>query len=434
MSIRRPWWIVLVLAAVIGVGGHHSSQAQTSGAPPASGATTSKASFMVFGDTAELRIYRELVSAFQTNVPAIEVELIPVPQSGYRRRMNADFAAGTPADLILLNYRRYASSAARGQLAPLGDFLASSQLVSERDFYPQALAPFRWQGKLMCIPQNLSSLVVYYNKRLFDEAKLSYPGDTWTWDDFLKAAKALTRDTNGDGRMDQYGLGTEISILRVAPFIWSHGGELVDNYSSPTRLTIDWLESMEAIRWFVDLGVRHRVTPMEAEEKALDSETRFKNGTTAMFLNSRRGVPAYRGITLFDWDVAALPRSKKPAGILHSDAYCMPSAAKNKDGIWKFIEYANSPEGQAVMARTGRTVPSLPAVAKSPDFLDPQAQPRNSRVFLDTLPYIRAVPIHRNWAEVEDAVDKQLERAFYGAVSVEEAVKAAIAGTAKLFP
>ena len=51
----------------------------------------------------------------------------------------------------------------------------------------------------MCLPQNLSSLVVYYNRDLFDAAGVPYPEAGWTWAEFLDAAKALTRDIDGDG-------------------------------------------------------------------------------------------------------------------------------------------------------------------------------------------------------------------------------------------
>ena len=38
-------------------------------------------------------------------------------------------------------------------------------------------------------------------------------------------AKKLTKDLDGDGKTDQYGLGVEASIIRLAPFVWSNGGE-----------------------------------------------------------------------------------------------------------------------------------------------------------------------------------------------------------------
>jgi multiple sugar transport system substrate-binding protein len=119
-------------------------------------------------------------------------------------------------------------------------------------------------------------------------------------------AEALTKDLDGDGATDQFGLGTDPSIIRVAPFIWQNGGELV-NPDEPTRLLVDSRTASEAIQWFVDLQTEHHVVPSAIEEEAQDSESRFMDGRTAMFLQSRRAVPGFREITAFDWDVAPLP-------------------------------------------------------------------------------------------------------------------------------
>ncbi len=394
-------------------------------------------SFMVFGDPAELAAYQGLEAAFEAGHPDIDVELIHVADQGdYRQRLAADFAAGTPADVVLLNYRRYAQFAARGVLEPLGPRLRQSSLVGEADFYEQALSPFRWDGELMCIPQNLSSLVVYYDKDAFDTAGLPYPADDWTWDEFLATAKALTLDTDGDGTTDQHGLGTDASIFRVAPFIWQNGGELVklsQSTGQPFALAFDTPATREAIQWFVDLQTVHHVVPDAVEEAAMSSEDRFQAGTVAMFLNSRRGVPAYREIDAFDWDVAALPTGTQPAGILHSDAYCMPTGARDKDATWSFIEFANSPEGQAIIAQSGRTVPSIREVAESPAFLDPTARPANSQVFLSTLPVIRGVPVMPTWVDIEELTSEELEHAFYGDQTVDAAIANSQTLTAPFF-
>ncbi|MFO7167770.1 MAG: sugar ABC transporter substrate-binding protein [Chloroflexota bacterium] len=397
-------------------------------------AEPAQVSFMIFGDAAEKQAYEELVAAFERDNPSIDVTMIHIPgQADYRRRLAADFAAGTPADVVLLNYRRYASFAAKEVLEPLGPYLDRSQRIKTEDFYPEAIEPFYWRGTLACIPQNLSSLAVYYNKDLFAAAGVAPPAPGWTWDDFLAAAQQLTRDTDGDGVIDQYGLGTEVSIFRLAPFIWQNGGDLVDDAASPTRLTLDSPAALEATRWFVELQTRHHVVPDAAQEQAESSESRFLSGRLAMFLNSRRGVPTYRTITAFDWDVAPLPQKVQPAGILHADAYCMARAARNKDAAWAFIEFANSVEGQTIIAGSGRTVPSLRSVAESPAFLDPQAKPENSRVFLDVIGDIRAVPVMETWVDIEDLVGEELERAFYGRASVEEAVAAAVERSAPFF-
>ncbi|MCB0109609.1 MAG: sugar ABC transporter substrate-binding protein, partial [Caldilineaceae bacterium] len=265
-------------------------------------------SFMVFGDPAEKVAYEALVSAFNDVHPEIAVELQHIPgQSDYRKRLGTDFAAGTPADIVLINYRRYAPFAAKGVLEPIGPYLDQSDKIKVEDFYEQAIAPYRWDGTLMCIPQNLSSLVVYYNRDLFEKAGVPLPSNDWTWDEFLAAAQAITQDTDGDGITDIYGIGTDATIFRVAPFVWANGGDLVDDPSNPTKLTLDAPATKEALQWFIDLQVKHQVAPGLIEEQAEASENRFLNGRLGMFLNSRRGVPTYRTIENFAWDVAPLP-------------------------------------------------------------------------------------------------------------------------------
>lgn len=403
-------------------------------APTQAASASTTVSFMIFGDAAEKTAYEQLVAAFEQRHPEIRVTLIHIAsQSDYRQRLGVDFAAGTPADVVLINYRRYAAFAAKGALEPLGPYLAKSSLIREADFYPEALAPFFWQGSLTCIPQNISSLVVYYNRDLFRVAGLSDPAPDWTWADFLRAAQSLTRDTDGDGQIDQYGLGTEVSIFRVAPFIWQNGGELVDNLQAPTRLAIDSPQAREAIQWFLDLRLKYGVTPDAVAEAAENSESRFLNGRLGMFLNSRRGVPTYRTITAFDWDVAPLPQGKQRAGILHADAYCMPAVSRHKQAAWTFIEFANAAAGQQIIAQSGRTVPSLKTVAQSPAFLDPQQKPASSQVFLDGISSIRSVPIMETWVDIEDLTGDELLRAYNGEASLDVMIATSIERAQEFF-
>ncbi len=285
----------------------------------------------------------------------------------------------------------------------------------------------------MCIPQNISSLVVYYNEDLFDEAGVPYPEDDWTWATFLDTAKALTRDADDDGEVDQYGLGVEPSLFRLVPFVWQNGAPLVDDLERPTRLTLTRPPSLEALQWFVDLRQVHGVVPGRVEEAAQEGESRFIAGTTAMYLNSRRGTPTYRQIETFNWDVAPLPRQKTEAGILHSDAYCLSSTAADKDAAWTFIEFANSFAGQSVIVGSGRTVPSLKAVAESDAFLDDGLRPARSYVFVDNARIARRVPVISTWEEIEGTADREIERAFYGDITAEEAARLSFQRTEEYF-
>jgi multiple sugar transport system substrate-binding protein len=391
-------------------------------------------SFIVFGDPAEFNAYKELVDAYNERDNEVQVELVHVPSpQEYRTRLVTEFAAGTAPDVTLMNYRRFAEFAANGLLEPIGPYLEQSNLINQEDFYATAIEAFTWQDTLICLPQNISSLVVYYNQDLFDAAGLEYPPDRWDWDSFVDTAVALTKDLNGDGTIDQYGLGIDPSLFRLAPFVWQNGGPLVDDQERPTRLTLMRPPSMAALQWFTDLHNVHHVVPGRVEEAGQDSESRFLMGTTAMFLNSRRGVPAYREIEGFTWDVAPLPVGKEEAGILHSDAYCLSSTTSDKEAAWQFIEFANSMAGQTIVARSGRTVPSLKAVAESEIFLESALPPKRAQVFINNEPTLRRVPLISTWQEIETVADQELERAFYGDITVEQAARLAFQRTEEYF-
>ncbi len=391
-------------------------------------------SFMISGEPAEVAAYQALVDAFQAKYPQIHIDLRSVANSGdYMKQLVTAFSAGAQPDVMLLNHRRLAQFAAQGGLEVLGAYLDKSQGLHAADLYPQALEAYTWDGKTWCIPQNVSSLVVYYNRALFDAAGVAYPAAGWTWENFLAAARALTRDLDGDGKTDQYGVGVSAELMRLAPFIWQNGGELLDDAATPTKLALDTPEALAAFQWFVDLQVKEHVAPDASAEQAQGSEARFENGSLGMFFNSRRTVTTFRTIAALDWDVAPLPQGVTAASILHSDGYCMSAKSKVKDAAWTFIEFANGAEGQTIMAGTGRTVPSLRAVAESAAFLDPNQRPAHSRVFLDVIPSLRHMPNLPKWPSIEETASNEIERAFYGQATVEEAAAMAISQTLTYF-
>ncbi len=384
----------------------------------------------------ELVGFRELIATFEAAHAGTRINLVNIAdRSEFDKKLAALFAARTPPDVFLINYRRFGQFAIKGVLQPVDDYLAGSAVVKAADYYPVALEAFRFKGRQVCLPQNLSSLEVYYNRTLFQAAGLPLPRAGWTWAEFLQAAQALTRDTDGDGATDQFGLGVAPSTLRLAAFIWANGGELVDDLEAPTRLTLDSGPALEAFQWFADLQALHHVAPSRADEATESDLARFQHGAMGMYLNSRAETPELRETILgqFVWDVAPMPVGKVSATVLHSDGYCMSTASTNKELAWAFSEFALGPAGQTQLAKTGRTVPSLMAVAESPAFLSSLAPPASSQVYLDMAPFIRRLPIATTWLEVEETLDKEIERAFYGEATVEEAARAAVEATGEYF-
>lgn len=360
----------------------------------------------VSGEPEETAVYGAVVNAFEKDHPSIDVNLVEVAdKDDHLTRLTSSFAGGDPPDVFLVNYREYSQFVTRGGVEPIGPFLDDAGVDLDA-YYPQPVEAFTYDGTLQCMPQNISSLVVYYNRALFKDAGMPRPPESWNWDEFRTTALALT-----EGDVD--GLGIEPNIIRIAPFVWSNGGEIVNDLESPSRFTLDEPVAREALEFVVSLVREDQVVPTATEIEAQDLETRFATGKLAMLLSSRRDTPVFREVARLDWDVAPLPVRDEPAGILHSDAYCMAAPSDEHSAAFEFIAFATGTAGQTITSLGGRTVPSLEKVATSGAFLDPTQPPRHSRVFLDGIPHIRRTPVLATWPEIEDLSEQVLTDLFY---------------------
>ncbi len=75
---------------------------------------------------------------------------------------------------------------ANGALADLSDMISA-----DAPYYPRALEAFQQDGKQYALPESFSTVLLFYNKDLFDQAGIDYPTADWTWDDAMTAAKAI---------------------------------------------------------------------------------------------------------------------------------------------------------------------------------------------------------------------------------------------------
>ena len=406
---RHATAIALVAGLALGAGACGSDDDGDS-----AGGAEAAITFQVTGDPEETRVYRELADLYRRETGRT-VRIVEVPERDvHLAKLTTGFSARRPPDVFLINYRNMGGFAARGVIDPAGPRLDRSSAFAREDFYPLPLQAFEFDGTVQCVPQNASSLAVYYNLDAFRAAGLAPPRGSWTYDEFTAAARALT----GDGRR---GVGIDVNTIRTAPWVWGAGGELVDDEDEPTRFLFDTPEGRRGLDRLLALQ-RNGWAPTadEADAKAVDE--RFLDGSVAMLMSSRRDVPLLRTIDDFEWDVAPFPKDVEQASVLHSDGFCIAEGGK-ADAAWAWIEFALGSNGQEVLAQSGRSVPSLRAVAESPVFLESPDPPASSQVFLDALEHMHRLPTTENWTTVEQHTDDVLVELFYGRLELNDALE-----------
>lgn len=307
-----------------------------------------------WGDPAELPPNLEVIKAFEAKYPNIKIRTQHAPWSGYFTQLDAQLAAKAGPDVMFLN--NIPSYAARGVLEPLNAFVTESKFP-RGDYNAELLKIFSVGGRIYGFPRDNDTTVLYYNKDAFDQAKVAYPTASWRWNDMRAAAEKLT--VRSGNRVTRYGLVLENNKWPV--FVYQNGGKIFDDPLAPTKFLLGDTKGVEALQFIGDLINKYKVTPSFQEMAQIgDSTQLFTGGQAAMVMTNAARLPTF-GKASFQWAVAPLPAG--PTGIransLGGAGYVMNANSKNKPAAWTFLQFLAGPEGQAIFARAGTSVPAM---------------------------------------------------------------------------
>ncbi len=330
-----------------------------------------------WGSQSEIELYNQAFKAFMAKNPDIQVKLLHIPARDYWTKLTAMFAAGKAPDLIFINNINFPAFAAKGLLVPLEDYIKKDNFDTGL-YYKGILDAFRYKGRLYVLPRDVSNLVLYYNRDLFKRAGLSDPDPNWTWEDFLKAAKALTVEKNG--KRVQWGLSFYTYFLFWEPWVWSNGGRFFSEDHS--KFMLNSPASVEGLQFYVDLRYKYHVAPTPAEAADQSAFGMFLNGRTAMIVDGRWRVPTLKKKAKFDWDIVPFPRGKAGSIVdIDGSGWGITRTARNKAAAWKVLKFLAGPEGALVFTKGGLIIPAI-----GYDPLHPEATNRVLKAFFTPPP------------------------------------------------
>ncbi len=381
--------------------------------------------FSTWGDSEEIKVIRGLIQDFEASHPNVSVDLLHIPQN-YYQKLHILIAGGLAPDVVFTNSISFPVYARHHVFADLSPYLNESQRLKSDDFYPSSLRVFSLDKAkvtgLGAIPRDLSNIVVYYNADLFKKAGLEQPLATWDWAQFVVLAKGLTKDLDGDGRLDQFGVSfNRHSPLFWMPFVWSAGGHFFNE--DMTAVVLDETKALAGLQFYADFQHRHHMAPLRRESGSTKMSELFLQGKLAMLIDGRWRVPSLRKKATFHWDVLPLPKGSAGSITgLDSSGYAMTASTKHPKEAWALIEYLSSPESVSRLAESGLMIPARRDVAESDVFLAPEQFPRHSQVFLDVIETGMPTRSHPRWNELSEEINLALEPVWDGKISPKEAL------------
>ena len=355
--------------------------------------------FSTWGSQSEIKILKPLLSEFEKKYNA-KIELIHIPQN-YFQKLHLLFASKQAPDVIFLNNYYLPIYAKAGLLTTLSEFLTPKEKLN---YFSNAIDALSVNGNNYAIPRDISNLVIYYNKDLFDKKHLPYPQVNWTYDEFLNTAKELTDEKT-------FGIGFEEEPLFWEPILWSYGGKL---FNSNGELNLNNKESKDALKYYIELRTINKVAPSRLQSANRTMAQMFLDQKIAMQISGRWLVPKYRSEANFDWDIINLPQGKY-GSIAGSDAsgWAISQSSQNKKLALELIKFLSSRYAINKMTECGLITPARKDVAYSKIYLNSQ-KPKNANIFLKINDNAMVNEIPENYYKKINELNKILEPYFIG--------------------
>ncbi len=368
-------------------------------------------------DAGHVKALESVIGQFEKENPGVKVQYTTAPFDSYFTKLQTDLAAGQAPDVFELNYENFVTFASKNTLRELGSSMKKDGTDKADLFYPAALNAFKYRGVQYGLPMTFSTVVLFYNKDLFDKAGVAYPNKNWTWKDQLEAAKKLT-----DAPKKVWGVFQPVQFWEFYKVAVQAGGGLK---VSPT-VQIDTPKNREALRWLVDKSLTHKVMPTAAQMSGVGDGDMFVNGQLAMI---------HTGIWMFDtfskapfkWDIALEPGGAKRGTHFFSNAAVVSKTSKNAAAAYKWVKFlAASPFTAKTRIDTSWELPALSLGQRSnvAAYLE-KPMPANREAVFESLQFAVTPPVVENQSQLQDIINQELEAAKLGTKTVEQALSSA---------
>lgn len=377
------------------------------------------------GNEAENKAYEELVSSFEAANPDITINMKSIPYSDYEIRLRTEIADGNPPDIMAIDSPTLALYANTGSLLSLDRYMKEEGNIE--DIPESTLKGLSYEGQLYLSPIVESSIALFYNMHLFDEAGLPYPSgepdDPLTWEEVLEISKKVDKPEKGIIGIDPaqgFGDGEAPAYFKT-PFLWQFGAEVLSPDGTTASGYLDSKEALEALQFFKELYHKHEVASVELPPAAFETN---QLAMTVIGSWSLKDFGQNAGLKLGeDFGIAPLPRAKYQAVPNGGWALGISSGTKHSMEAWKFVQYATSYEGMKKYVTITGDLPARFSVAK--DIPELNEYPVN--IFMEqALNYSKNRPVTPAYPIVSHAIKIMFEEVGIGGKDVNEAAREAV--------
>lgn len=387
---------------------------------------------MLTGNQEEQDAYKQVIKDFEDEND-VSVKVIVTDGAQYKTKLQAAISGGNIPDVFWFEQADFLTYVNNDVLLEMDDYLSEDAKNEVDGIWPTAVKNFQFDGADVGagshygLPKDAAPFALGYNKTMFEENGIDIPDadHVYTREEFIEIAKELTKDTDGDGKLDQWGTGLDIR-WSLPSFVWGNGADWLNE--DATQVTINTPEFISALQDFVDLQNKYEVTPSVAQAQTLDTYQRWMKGELAFFPVGPWDMGTYEKLD-FEYDLIPWPAgtSGEWASYFQSTGIGVSSGTDLPEEAVELVKYlCTSEKGQDALIEASVQIPNNVEKAKT-WAADTSTKPINKQIFLDILNINgRPLPMTRTYTdEWYEEFFTNIQPVLDGKITAEEYVKEA---------
>ncbi len=385
----------------------------------------------------EMEAIKKLLPEFE-ELTGIEVTLSELPHEDvFKKRMMDAVSGAGEFDIYPLQPSVTRNFADSGYILPLDDFWSSPAEVEYDDIFEGVRTMYEYKGKVYGLSLYPDVLMLFYNKKMMDDAGQPIPD---TFEEFEKVSKSFMKDTDGDGKIDQWGSVLNLKggdwslMLNFALFMYMNNGDWfggqigADNPVSAgdpmyMHAMLDDKKAIEAYSYLVKLYKDQVFMPGSITFSFFEAMETFAIGKVPTYIGFADQAPMILGpdsLVKGDVRVAPVPTWK---GVRRSFTggwgASISSKSEDPEAAYTFLRYFyGNVENQKKLSKFGQT-PSRASI-----LFDPELQ----KEFVwyegmgEMLNYVKPIPIIPEFEEYVTGLEPFLTEVLLGRMTVEESM------------
>ena len=307
-------------------------------------------------------IIDKAIKKFEKLHPEIKIHYYSgIPKDDYEEWLARKILKGDAPDVFMILSEDFSHMVSLGLLENLDKEIQEDKSVEIRDYYETSLEAGKIDDRQYALPYETVPTLMFVNKTLLEKEGIPVPDADWSWDDLYRICKKVTKDLDGDGRLDQFGT-YNYGWLEA---LYSNDGKIFDPQGKKCYLTSERTE--ESVRFI------QRINELYQGEK-VTRET-FDAGNVAFMPLSFAEYRTYKTYPYkikkysdFQWDCITLPAGSMGDNISRVDSLLIgiSNESRQKDMAWEFLKMlTNDREIQMELFRYSQGASVLKEVTNS---------------------------------------------------------------------